>query len=276
MEHLQTALERFKRQRQTQSPPNRLGPGQPIPPPIVYSRTRSLEVPESILREQRILAGFGQGSFVEAYKILRTQVLLRLREEGWNVLTVTSPGEGEGKTLTAINLAISLAMDTTQTVLLVDANLAKPCIHELFGMDEAPGLVDYLFSDMPVEELLIHPGIGRLVLMPGGRPIPNSSEALTCQKMAALVQEFRTRYASRVVVFDLPPLLKSADALAFSPYSDALLLVAEEGRTTVEEVQRALELVKGKCPVLGTVLNKAGRIGMTPAHMRQLLGSYDA
>ncbi len=273
MEHLQTALERFKRQRQPQSPPNRNGQGQPIPPPIVYTRTRSLEVPESVLREHRLLAAFERGRFVDAYKILRTQIMHRLREKGWNVLAVTSPADGEGKTLTAINLAISLAMDTTQTVLLVDANLANPRVHEMFGIDGDRGLVDYLFYDTPVEDLLIDPGIGRLVLLPGGRPIQNSAEALTSQKMLALVEEFRTRYPSRVIIFDQPPLLKTADVLAFGPYNDALLLVVEEGRTTLEETERALLLVKGVCPVLGTVLNKAGQIGMTPATMRRLLGS---
>lgn len=273
MEHLQAALERFKRQRQPQSPTVRNGQGQSIPPPIVYMRTRSIEVPEPVLREQRLLAAFEQGPFVDAYKILRTQIMHRLRDKGWNVLAVTSPADGEGKTLTAINLAISLAMDVTQTVLLIDANLANPRVHERFGVGEDRGLVDYLFNDAPVEELLIHPGIGRLVFMPAGRPTPNSAEALTSPKMAAFVEECRTRYPSRVVIFDLPPLLKTADVLAFCPYSDALLLVVEEGRTTLEAVERALSLVKGVCPVLGTVLNKAGRIGMTPAGMRELLGT---
>ena len=203
--------------------------------------------------------------------MLRTQVTRRLREENWNVLAVSSPGAGEGKTLTATNLAISLAMETTQTVLLVDADLGCPCIHTLFGLREPEGLTDYLLDDTPVEDLLIHPGIGRFVLMPGGRPIRHSVEALTSPKMVSLVEEFRNRYPSRIVIFDLPPLLDQADVLAFSPYADALLLVAEAGVTRFDAMERALTLVKGHTPLLGTVLNKSGRAGMSIATMKQLL-----
>ena len=217
------------------------------------------------------MAASDKGLFVDAIKILRTQVMQRLRENNWNVLGVTSPGHGEGKTLTAVNLAVSLAMETTQTVLLVDANLRNPSIHDVFGLQDCPGLADYLLDNQPVEDLLVHPGIGRFVLLPGGRAISNSTEILTSPKMLSLVEEFKHRYPSRIVIFDLPPLLHTADVLAFSPYIDALLLVVEEGKTTTEEVQRALLLVKNSRPVLGTVLNKAGQRATTPASMRKLL-----
>jgi capsular exopolysaccharide synthesis family protein len=195
----------------------------------------------------------------------------RFRENDWNVLGVTSPSHGEGKTLTAVNLAVSLAMDTAQTVLLVDTNLRSPSVHEVFGLNDYPGLADYLLDNQSLEDLLVHPGIGRFVLLPGGRPVSNSTEILTSPKMLALVEELKHRYPARVVIFDLPPLLHTADVIAFSPYTDALLLVVEEGRTTAEEVQRALSLVKNSRPVLGTVLNKAGRLAATPASMKKML-----
>jgi capsular exopolysaccharide synthesis family protein len=217
------------------------------------------------------MAAYNKGPFVDAIKILRTQVMHRLRENSWNVVGITSPGHGEGKTLTAVNLAVSLAMETTQTVLLVDADLRSPSIHEVFGLKDCPGLADYLLDDQPVENLLVHPGIGRFVLLPGGRAISNSTEILTSPKMVALVEEFKHRYHSRIVIFDLPPLLHTADVLAFSPYTDALLLVVEEGKTTTEEVQRAMSLVKNSRPVLGIVLNKAGQKATTLASMRKLL-----
>ena len=219
------------------------------------------------------MTAYDKGPFVDAFKILRTQVMHRLRENDWNVLGVTSPDQGEGKTLTAVNLAVSLAMETTQTVLLVDANLTQPSVHEVFGLDDrdCPGLTDYLLDDEPLEDLLVHPGIDRFVLLPGGGAVSNSTEILTSPKMLALVEELKHRYQSRIVIFDLPPLLHTADVLAFSPYTDALLLVVEEGKTTAEEVQRALSLVKNSRPVLGTVLNKAGQLAATPARMKQLL-----
>ena len=274
MDRFRTALQLYADQ-QSQS---RTGPqtgkavgSQTLPPPIVYTRTRSLNIALSTLRQRRVMAAYDKGPFVDAYKILRTQVLHRLRENNWNVLGITSPGHGEGKTLTAVNLAVSLAMETSRTVLLVDADLRIPSIHEVFGLEDCPGLADYLLDDQPVEDLLVHPGIGSFVLLPAGRAISNSTEILTSPKMLALVEEFKNRYPARIVIFDLPPLLHTADVLAFSPYTDALLFVVEEGKTTAEQLQRALSLVKNSRPVLGTVLNKAGKMATTAASMRKLL-----
>lgn len=274
MDRFRTALQLHKDQvgqSGTRPQASKAADGHALPPPIVYTRTRSLDIPLSVLRERRVMAAYDKGPFVDAFKILRTQVLHRLRENSWNVLGVTSPGHGEGKTLTAVNLAVSLAMETAQTVLLVDANLRNPSVHEVFGLEDCPGLADYLLDNQPLEDLLVHPGIGRFVLLPGGRAVSNSTEILTSPKMLALVEELKHRYPSRIVIFDLPPLLLTADVLAFSPYTDALLLVVEEGKTTVEEVQRALTLVKNSRPVLGTVLNKAGQLAATPASMEKLL-----
>jgi protein-tyrosine kinase len=274
MDRIRTALELYKDLKGScshgESPKRAAGHA---PPPITYTRTRSLSVPHTVLRGHRVMAAHSKGPFVDAYKILRTQVTQRLRENGWNVVGVTSPGYGEGKTLTAVNLAVSLAMETTQTVLLVDSDLQDPTVHQVFGLKDCLGLVDYLLDDQPVEDLLLHPGIGRFVLLPGGRAISNSTEILTSPKMVALVEELKHRYPSRVVIFDLPPLLHTADVLAFSPYTDALLMVVEEGKTTGEELRRALTLVKNSRPVLGTVLNKAGRSALTLSEMTARLAT---
>ncbi len=273
MDRIRTALELYRELKGTsaaEATPKRSGE-QAVPPPITYTHTRSLTVPRSVLQGHRVMAAHNKGPFVDAYKILRTQVTHRLRENGWNVVGVTSPGYGEGKTLTAINLAVSLAMETTQTVLLVDSDLQDPSVHKVFGVQDCLGLADYLLDDQPVEDLLLHPGIGRFVLLPGGRAISNSTEILTSPKMVALVEELKHRYPSRFVIFDLPPLLHTADVLAFSPYTDALLMVVEEGKTTGEELQRALGLVRDSRPVLGTVLNKAGRSSLSLADMKAML-----
>ncbi len=274
MDRIRTALELYKDFKGSSSHGESPKPAaQPVPPPITYTRTRSLSIQHTVLQEHRVMAAHSKGPFVDAYKILRTQVTQRLRENGWNVVGVTSPGYGEGKTLTAVNLAVSLAMETTQTVLLVDSDLQDPTVHQVFGLKDCLGLADYLLDDQPVEDLLLHPGIGRFVLLPGGRAISNSTEILTSPKMVALVEELKHRYPSRVVIFDLPPLLHTADVLAFSPYTDALLMVVEEGKTMGEELQRALALVKNSRTVLGTVLNKAGRSSLTLAEMKAMLAT---
>jgi len=260
MEDLQEALERFRteggRTAARGAATARLAR---VPPPIVYSRTKVLDCPEDLLRRRRIVAGFDRGPFVESYNLLRTQVLHRLRENGWNVLGVTSPNEREGKTLTAANLAVSLAMEATQTVLLVDADLRKPGMDRLFGMDKLPGLADVLLDEMPLEDALVHPGIGRLVVLPGGRAIPRSAETLTSPRMSALVHDLKHRYESRILVFDLPPVLTSADVLAFGPSLDAILIVAGDGVTHRTDVEESIHRLKGAVPIIGTVLNQVGR-----------------
>jgi protein-tyrosine kinase len=234
-----------------------------MPGEIRYLHTRSVVVSREIMRENRIVAGFDAGPYKNACKILATQILQRLRENGWNALAITSAGSREGKSLTAINVAISLGLDVDKTVLLVDADLGAPRIHRYFGLPDGPGLGDYLTGNMSVENLLLHPGLGRFVILPGGAPLANSSEHLGSQKMLNLVKELKTRYPSRIVLFDLPPLLSAADALAFSPYVDAAILVVEEGGTTREEVKRAAEML-GATRLIGTVLNKSKYVPTEP------------
>jgi protein-tyrosine kinase len=223
---------------------------------IVYTRTRCVDIPRDSLRENRIVSGFNQCPFTDAYKILSTQVSQKLRANGWNTLAITSPGRREGKTLTAINLAISLATQFNQTALLVDADLRRPSVSDYFRLQPGPGLGDYLMSDTPIDELLIHPGVAGFVFLPSGAPLLNSSEALGWRRMADLVKEMKTRYPSRLVVFDLPPLLHTADVLALAPCIDAALLVVEEGKTLRGDVRRAEMLLTGT-HLIGTVLNKS-------------------
>ncbi len=238
---------------------------------IRYTRTRIVMISKEGLHDRRIVSGFESGGYKDSYKILCTQILQRLRENGWNALAVTSPGGREGKTLTAINLALSLGQEVDQTVLLVDADLRTPRIHRYFGLPEGLGLSDFLISNTPLEDILVHPGIGRFVILPGGRPLPNSSELLGSQKMMSLVQELKSRYPSRVVVFDLPPVLSAADALAFSPYVDAAILVVEEGGTDRDEVKRAADMLSST-RLIGTVLNKSRQ--MDVAHGQEEKGWF--
>jgi protein-tyrosine kinase len=224
---------------------------------ILYTRSRSTDAPKGLLREKRVVSAFENGEFSDAYKILSTQILHKLQDNRWNTLAVSSSNAGEGKTLTAINLAISLAKEVTYTVLLVDADLRDPSVHRYFGLQPELGLSDYLLHDAELADLLIHPaGIPRFVVLPGGKPLTNSTEMLSSPKMTRLVDELKTRYASRIVLFDVPPLLSSADTLAFSPYVDAALLVIEEGKTGAHDARRASELL-ANTQLIGTVLNKA-------------------
>ena len=260
MERIKQALEKARSEREKAG----AGPGAvrtsssaSAPKLIAYTHTRTIEVAEDPLREKRIISGVEQNSFTDAYKILRTQILQRLKENSWNSVAITSPGFNEGKTLTAVNLAISLAMEVDYTVLLVDADLRNPSIQSYFGLGTEKGLSEYLTDNIPLDELLIHPAhIPRFVVLPGGKSLINSSEMLNSPKMVRLVEELKTRYPSRIIIFDLPPLLSAADALVFSPYVDAAVLVIEEGKTQTEDAKRAVGLLQGT-NLIGTVLNKS-------------------
>ena len=229
-----------------------------IPQDISYTATRTMAVDRETLRRNKLIAGGGEveAAVAEGYKLLRTHILQRTKAEGRNTLMITGPQPGDGKTFTAINLAISIAQEVNQSVLLVDADLRSPSIHRYFGLRVREGLVDHLTKGVPLHELLINPeGLPKLVLLPGGRPITQASELISSHLMADLVQELKHYYPNRYVLFDLPPLLTFADALAFAPVVDGIIVVVEAGKTSREDIERCQEMLK-KFNVLGFVLNK--------------------
>lgn len=190
-----------------------------------------------------------------AYKMLRTRLLQRMRRHGWNTLAVTGTCPDEGKTLTAINLSISMARDLSTSVILVDLDLRKPSISRYLGVYPRHGIGDVLQGAVDLERALFNPGIDRLALLLNERPFSNSSELLTSPQMHSLVAQLR-QGDGRIVVFDLPPLLATDDMLAFSPLVDALLLVLAQGTTKQADLISAKELLQD-LNVVGTVLNRS-------------------
>lgn len=264
MERIQKALELARASRQARKESardrqnNRSDSSSPSPDSVrvTYTQTQRHEPVMEELRDKRLVIGEESSPQANAYKMLRTQVLQRLRSNHWNSLAIVSPGGGAGKSLTAANLAISLVREVRHTVLLVDVNLRQPALHELFGYPASAGLSEYLTQDMTLGPLLFSPGIERLVVLPGGAPVTNSSELLSSPRMTRLVNELRTRYPDRIVVFDLPAALTGDDVLAFSPHVEACLFVVEEGRTNRDDLERSMDLLRAM-PSLGVVLNKS-------------------
>lgn len=190
-----------------------------------------------------------------AYKMLRTRVLQRMRRNGWTTLAVTGTCPGEGKTLTAINLSISMARDLSTSVILVDLDLRKPSISRYLGVYPRHGIGDVLQGAVELEHALFNPGIERLGLLLNERPFSNSSELLTSPQMHLLVNQLR-QGEGRIVVFDLPPLLATDDMLAFSPLVDAILLVLAQGTTKQSDLTAVKELIQD-LNIVGTVLNRS-------------------
>jgi len=223
-----------------------------------YHQSRSVTLDPRAIAENRCVAFMSDAPEVEAYRILRTKIMHRIREKGGNTLMVTSALAGEGKTLTAINLALTFAKEFSQTVLLVDCDLRRQKIHDYLKFDSDRGVCDYLLDDCPVSELMVWPGIEKLTLISGGRTISDSSELLGSPRMKELVADLKNRYPDRLVIFDVPPVLATADALAFTPLVDTILVTVREGETAVDDINRALGMLPPD-KILGLVLNRTKR-----------------
>ncbi len=220
------------------------------------TQTRTAEINRASLEKYKIIYDCRLHPAADQVKILRTQLLQRIIPDGGNSVLITSPKPGEGKTVTAISLAISLAQEIERTVLLIDANLRNPTIANYFGLPQEKGLSDYLLGKVSIPEILINPGIDKLTLLPGGRPLTTSSEVLGASRMAELVKEMKERYPERILVFDGPDILTAADSLLFSKFVDGIVLVVEAETTTRNDVKLAIERI-GKEHLIGTILNKA-------------------
>ena len=222
----------------------------------VYCQTRLEKTEREVLGRNKVVSLFDDDHAADQLKILDTRILNKLEETGGNTLLVTSPGRQEGKTLTAINLAVSFSQKVDRTVLLVDADLRLPSIHRYLGMPRQKGLSDYLLREAEISDLLINPDIAKLVFLPAGRPLPNPSEHLGSPRMKELVREMKTRYPERLIIFDSPPLLSFADTLIFSSMVDGILLVVEAEKTLAADIEKTMGLLRDK-PLIGTVFNKA-------------------
>ena len=195
-----------------------------------------------------------RAELAETFRMLRNQVLQRLHAQGHNLLAVTSPRRTQGKSLTALNLALTLAADHDLTVLLVDADLGGGGLQKLFGLADLPGLGEHLAHGVPLPGLLVNPGVDRLVLLPAGQGSGlNSAELLASRAAQLLVQDLRQRYADRLIVVDLPAVLDTADAVAFLPHVQATLVVVEEHTSALADLERCRELL-APFHVIGTVL----------------------
>lgn len=222
---------------------------------LKYTYTRVSNVHPDYLEEHRLIAGFPNNKYSQTFRTLRTQVIQKMRENNWKSLAVTSPSRGEGKSLVAANLAIAIAMEVNQTVLLVDLDLKKPGMAEYFDIKQEYGMLDYLKGNVELEEIMVNPGVDRLVVVPSFGTTISSSEIVSSPRMVSFFNETRTRYKSRIVIYDMPPILPSDDVLSSIGNVDCALLVLEDGRNSEKEIVRAVRQIQGT-PIVGTVVNK--------------------
>lgn len=223
---------------------------------VEYRHTRVVPLSASHLEQQRIVGHDKMHPASQAIDLLRTQVLQKMEEKGWRTLAITSPTADAGKTTVAINLVMSIAHQTQKTAMLVDLDLRKPNVSSYLGLPEHLSLNEVLDGSANVPEALVNPDIPRLVILPTQRPVARPAEILSSAKIGNLISELRARYDSRIVIFDLPPLLNTDDAIAVLPQIDCVLLVVGEGMSSKTDIAECLRHLP-PTNLLGVVLNKA-------------------
>ena len=182
-----------------------------------------------------------------------------LKAANSNLIMVTSARPGEGKTFTTINLALSIALERDLTVLLVDADVAKPSIARVLNYPGTAGLVDFLADrDRPLSDLILQTSLPKLRILPSGRRHAHSTELLASESMIQLVKELAQRYPDRVVLFDSPPLLATSEAAVLAGLMGQVVMVVEAGKTKREELNEALTQLNPN-QYVGLVLNKSGK-----------------
>ncbi len=220
-----------------------------------YNQSRTAWLNPLTAAANRCVGVLPASPYLAPYKVLRTQILQKTEEWGGRAIMVTSPLSGEGKTITAINLAFAFAREFRKTVLLVDCDFRNQRIHEYLGIKSDMGLSDYLLNNTPISDLIIWPGSEKLTLISGGGTLQDSTELLASPRMKELVSDMKSRYPERYVFFDVPGVLTSPDALAFAPQVDHILMVVAAGSTPLAEIRNALQLLPTE-KLIGLVLNK--------------------
>jgi non-specific protein-tyrosine kinase len=229
--------------------------------PPVYNRSRRAVINLKTAEANRCICALPESEESNYYRLLRTQIQHITAEKGWRTIMITSTKPGEGKTLTSINLAFTFAKAFHQTVLLADCDFRKQNIYRYLGLKSEIGLVETLLDGEPLSDAIVWPGIEKLALISGSRTITESSELLASPMMRNLVKEMRSRYSDRYIFFDVPPILGGADAVAFAPAVDGVLLVVAAEGTPRKEIEQSLALIPEE-KFIGVVLNK--HVGKLP------------
>ncbi|MGY3545260.1 MULTISPECIES: CpsD/CapB family tyrosine-protein kinase [unclassified Bradyrhizobium] len=209
------------------------------------------------LEANRIVA-FGSGSESgRYYDMLRTQVLQEMDKKNWQFLALTSPTAGCGKTVTACNLAMSIARLPERSALVVDLDLRKPRIASYLGLPESDGVLGVLEGRVPISAAVIKASAGpnSVFVLPGAGLTSGSSEWMASQTMTALLQAIKREFRSHTVIFDLPPMLLGDDVISILPRMDAALLVTGVGSSSVSDIRECQKHLE-RVPVVRVVVNK--------------------
>jgi exopolysaccharide/PEP-CTERM locus tyrosine autokinase len=238
----------------------------PVPPAVPPARTSSVHRDIDLARLAN--AGFvtpdnPRSRTADEFRIVKRPLIANVAGKGAahihhaNLIMVTSAMPGEGKTFCSLNLAMSIAMEVDRTVLLVDADVARPSLPQTLGLPEGPGLLDVLGDgSVDLSRAIIRTNVENLSFLPSGRSHPNAAELLASEAMARLLDDIARRYPDRIVIFDSPPLLVTTESRVLASRMGQVLFVVSADKTLQGDVKRAIATIEA-CPVKMVLLNQA-------------------
>jgi exopolysaccharide/PEP-CTERM locus tyrosine autokinase len=230
--------------------------------PAVVSRQVELDL------DALTVAGFvspnaPRSQIADQYRVIKRPLIANAMGKGatpvanGNLIMVTSAVAGEGKSFNALNLALSIATELNNTVMLVDADVARPSILRMLGLPASRGLLDLLVDGKTdLSQVLLKTNIDKLTLLPSGTPHPRATELLASDAMNALISDIARRYSDRIVIFDSPPLLLTTESRVLATHMGQIVVVVHAEKTLRNDVQHALATIES-CPVKMMVLNQA-------------------
>ena len=191
---------------------------------------------------------------LEQYRSLRTKVIKTARLPDKNTIMITSSSSGEGKTITAINLSLTIARGVHENVLLIDCDLRRPDIHKKLGFTAEYGLSHYLKGQVELAAVIHKTNIPKLSIIPAGESLSTSPESLASDRMVKLIRETKSRYADRYIIFDSPPVMPVTDSSVLVEYIDWAIFVIQASHTPRKTVASAISLFNRE-KILGIVMN---------------------
>lgn len=232
------------------------------PAQAVQSKRIELDI-NAIAASGLLVPHSNRSQMADEYRVIKRPLIANAMGKGvphvanGNLIMITSAMPGEGKSFTAINLAISIAMELDNTVMLVDADVARPSVLNMLGLPPAPGLLDVVANNsIDISGVLLRTNIEKLSILPSGTQHPRATELLASEAMVRLLNDMANRYSDRIIVFDSPPLLLTTESRALATHMGQVVIVVNAGHTAQQAVKQALTAIEA-CPIKMMVLNQA-------------------
>jgi exopolysaccharide/PEP-CTERM locus tyrosine autokinase len=244
--------------------PAAAGPATPAAP-VQTSRMVTLDL-DALMARGIVTPNAPRSVIADQYRVIKRPLITNAINRGEsavrhaNLIMVTSALSGEGKSFTSINLAMSIAAELDHTVMLVDADVARPSVLKVLGLEPAPGLLEVLEGKADVAGTLLRTNVDKLTILPSGTPHPKATELLASEAMAALLDDIATRYSDRIVIFDSPPLLLTTESRVLASHMGQIVVVVDAGPPQQAHLPNALATIEA-CPIRLMLLNKARAVG---------------